>query len=441
MPPGPRDARLNTYGWMVRPASILERSQRRYGDVWTLRLLGGSTFVVVSHPDLVKQIFTSDPTLLHAGAVHKKIGSPLLGQHSILLADEREHEARRKVMLPLFDSTRVDHHRKVMEQIAEEDLATWPLREPFELLPHMQTITRKVIMSAIFGLTGGEAQQRLGSRIVDLLDWGSRALNMARLHRATFTGKPIPKSFPKVRDPFDALVFEEIERARNDPRLSQRDDILAMLVQATYDDGSPMSDREVRDQMVTLLIQGHTSTATALAWALERLIRHTEMFDRLRLEAASGDERFVDAVITETLRLRPPVPVTMRMVVKQPYQLGEYELDVGTVMAPCMYLLHQRPDLYPEPERFRPERFLEQPPAPYTWIPFGGGNRHCIGRTFAMAEIKVVLQTLARQARLVPADPRDESIRKRGILISPTGSTRAVLEERVAAPSASAVPA
>jgi cytochrome P450 len=360
------------------------------------------------------------------------IGTALLGEYSVILLDEDVHTAQRQLLLPHFGHERVARYHDAMARICEEELATWPLREPIELLPRMQAITRRVIMTAIFGVTGGEAQERLEPRIRTLLEWGARAWNMAKLHRAARRedGK-LPKDFLERRDPLDAAIYEEIERARSDPQLEERDDILAMIVQGRHEDGSPVTDREIRDQMMTLLIQGHLSTATALAWVFERLLRHPEKVERLRAETEDGDA-YVDAVVYETLRLRPTNPIVVRKV-KQPFRLGEYDLDVGMVVAPCIYLLHRRADLYPEPLRFRPERFLEEPVDSYKWIPFGGGDRYCIGRNFAFAEIKSVLRTVLRQARLAPAEQGDEEIKKRFILLSPSESTRVVVEERVPA--------
>lgn len=440
LPPGPRNPVVNTYRWMFKPAECLEDGQKRFGDAWTLEMLRDTRFLVISDPALIKQVFSADPTVLHTGEANMMIGTALLGEYSVLLLDEDEHTAQRQLLLPHFGHERVARYHDVMARICEEEFATWPLREPIELLPRMQAITRRVIMNAIFGVTGGEAQERLEPRISTLLDWGARAWNMAKLHRATRReGGKLPRDFLERRNPLDAAVYEEIERARRDPQLEERDDILAMLVQGRYEDGAPVTDREIRDQMITLLIQGHLSTATTLAWAFERLIRHPDKVERLRAETEDGDA-YLDAVVFETLRLRPTAPIVVRKV-KQPFRLGEYDLDVGTVIAPCIYLLHRRADLYPEPEQFRPERFLEEPVDPYKWIPFGGGDRYCIGRNFAVAEIKSVLRTVLRQARLAPVEQRDEQIRKRFILLSPSGSASAVVEERLpaaATPSARA---
>jgi cytochrome P450 len=440
LPPGPRNVGVNTFKWMARPAELLDGGQARYGDVWSLPMLAGTTFVIVSDPDLMKDVFTADPTVLHAGHANMFIGTALLGEHSVILLDEGAHMTQRKLLLPHFGGERVARYRTAMAQICEEELETWPLHEPMELLPLMQSITRKVIMSAIFGVTGGERQELLGTRIREMLDWGAHRFLMAKLHFATKRGSKLPRSFTDKRDPLDAVVFEEIERARRDPRLPERDDILAMLVQARHEDGEPMSDREIRDEMITLLIQGHQSTATTLAWALERILHTPDAWERLSAETRAGSEEYLDATAKETLRLRPPIPLVVRWVAK-PFTLGEYRLEVGTVVAPCMYLLHRRPDLYPEPERFRPERFLERSYGPYEWLPFGGGDRHCIGRNFATCEIKEVLHTLALRTRLAPTGRRDEKIRKRGILLSPSDGASAVLEERTpaAAPAAASV--
>jgi cytochrome P450 len=251
------------------------------------------------------------------------------------------------------------------------------------------------------------------------------------MHIANRVGK-YPKSFVRARDRVDEAIFAAVEQTRNDPRLDERDDVLAMLVQARHDDGSPMSDRELRDQLITLLLQGHQSTATALAWALERLMRHPDAFERLRAEAQTGGDEYLDAVVNETLRVRPPVGLVMRMV-RRPFQLGEYEIEPGTLIAPCIYLIHRNERLWDEPERFRPERFLEQKPDRYAWIPFGSGERHCIGRSFATTEIKVVLRTIALRTRLAPAEETDEEIVRAGIMFSPSRGARAVLKERMPA--------
>jgi cytochrome P450 family 135 len=426
LPPGPNyPSLLATMKFQRQLAALLDSARARYGDVWTLRVIG-ATFVMVSEPDLVEGVFKADPTVLHGAAT---VAEPILGRQSVLLVSEGEHAALRSLMQPLFHGERVQRYRGVMASICEEELATWPLHEPMPLLPLLHRITLKVIMSVIFGETGGERQEVLGNRIRELLEWAENPMHMT-FHNARFMlGRAPNRTFRRLRASLDELIFEEIELTRRDPRLETRDDILAMLVQARSEDGGALTERELRDQMMTLLIQGHHSTATALAWTLERLMRHPEVLERLRAEAETESEEYLGAVVSETLRLFPPVPVTMRHVNK-PYRLGEYELEPGILIAVNNWSLQRRPDLWPEPDRFLPERFLGEPPAKYAWNPFGGGARHCIGRSFATTEIHVVLRTLLRQARLAPTGAAAEKVVRHGAVLSPSRGARAVLLER-----------
>ena len=431
LPPGPRyPAVLTTYKWQRQTVALLEEGRDRFGDIWTLRLMGGATFVVVSDPTLAKEALGGDPTLLHS---ESKLATRLMGENSVLVLDENAHEAQRKLLSPLFHGERVQRYRELIARLCENELASWPLHEPIRLLPRMDAITLRMIMHVIFGLSGDAAQDELRGRVHDLMGWAAGQRRML-WHQVKFSRQWTPsRSFLRVREPLDRVVFEVIDRARQDPQLEDRDDALAMLLKARHDDGSPMTDRELRDELVTLLIQGHASTGNGLAWALERILRHPEVLERLRAEAQTENEEYLDAVIKETLRVRPPIPWATRRVVKQPYQLGEYELEPGTVIAGSIYLLHRRADVYPEPDRFRPERFLEPEASTYTWMPFGGGGRACIGASLAMTELRVVLRTLVQQARLVPAEDRDEEIVRRGVGFSPSRGARAVLEERMPA--------
>jgi cytochrome P450 family 135 len=372
--------------------------------------------------------------VLRGGEANAQIGTALMGKHSLILMDGQEHTRTRKLLLPPFHGERMRSYREQVAQACEENLATWPLHESIPLLPRMQEMTQHTIMTAVFGVSGPELE-RLRARIVDLVEFSSSEWRIGFMHVAGRMHR-LPKMFTKVRDPFDAVLFEVIDAARRDPNLEEREDILALLLRTTHEDGSPLSDRELRDTLVTLLMQGHMSTATALAWALERLTRHPDALERIRAEAETGGDEYLDAVVKETLRLRPPVALAMRMV-KEPYEIGGYEVQPGMLLAPCIFMLHRRPELYPDPLAFRPERFLEQPSGTYTWIPFGGGQRHCIGRSFAMMEIKGVLRTLALHARLEPNQSPDEKITRRGIMFSPVENAQAVLRERLPASTAS----
>jgi cytochrome P450 len=344
----------------------------------------------------------------------------------LLTLDEPEHQNVRKLLAPAFHSERVKRYPDMMARVCERELAGWPLHEPLPLLPRLQTVALNVILSVIFGAKGDARDEALRTRLANLLEWGANPLRVVWHQQKTLRGWKSPRSFRRLLAPADAVIFEEIDRARHDPRLEERDDVLATLVHAH---GEEMTDRELRDHLMTLTFLGHRSTAVALSWALERLTRHPEIVDRVRDEAQTGSEEYLDAVVKETLRVRSPFPFVLRAV-KQPYRLGEYELPIETLIALNTYMLHRREDLYPEPDRFRPERFLEHPPGRYTWIPFGGGGRACIGAGFAMTEMKVVLRTILQQFRLAPAEQRDEEIRRLGVQFSPGSGARIVLEER-----------
>jgi cytochrome P450 len=421
LPPGPRFPRaLQTLGWGFRPGPFMERCQRRYGDMFTLKIASEGTWVFVTHPDAVKQVFTGDPRLLHAGEGNKVL-MPLLGQNSVLLLDEDPHMRQRKLMLPPFHGERMRAYRDVMTSVTEAELERWPQGDPFELWPRMQAITLEVIVRTVFGVSEGQRLAALRSALRELLEWGSDPRRLMLVGMLGPSRLKHIRSFTGARDRADELLFEEIRERRSAPDLAERDDVLSMLLQARYEDGSGMSDEELRDELMTLLVAGHETTATALSWAVERLVRHPEKLERL----ASGDEEYLDAVVKETLRLRPVLPLVLRRLT-EPMEIGGRELPAGVAVAPCIYLMHRRPDVYPEPTRFRPERFLEEPAGTYTWIPFGGGVRRCLGATFAIFEMKVVLETIAARLRLTPADPRSERISRRLITLIPERGAQVV---------------
>ena len=427
--------------WMGKPAPLMLSSRERYGDMWTLQLLGKTTFVFVSEPELIEEFFNADPDVLRAGAAHRRIGTALLGEGSLLLLDEPEHMELKNLLMPPFKTDHVERYRQGIERVAEEEVASWPLHEPMEMLPRMQRVALNVIMTTTFGGTEGEELETLRDRVHNLLEWAGSPLHMGTLHLAHRRGKGYPKGFVSVRDAMNESIYGVIESVRNDPNLHERDDVLSMLVQARRADGSALTDQEMRDQLVTLMIQGHSSTATALSWALERITRHPEVIDRMRDEAQSGGgEEYMDAVVKETLRVRPPLPIAGAREVSRPFQLGEYELPADTLVAACIFLLHRHEKLFPEPDRFRPERFLEgKQPGKYEWIAFGGGHRHCIGASFSLLQMKIVLRTIVLRTRLEPADQADEEIRRLGVGFSPARGARVVVKERSQAPLTSNV--
>jgi cytochrome P450 family 135 len=409
----------------MRTTPLLEEGQR-HGDPWTLRL-PGSTWVFTAEPALVKEVFEADPVVLQ----HEVLLTPLVGTQSLLTLDEPEHSAVRRLLQPPFQHDRLAAHRDTIRHVCEERLAEWPRDETVPLLPRLLDIALGAVFGVIFDTEGGR-NLTLRGRFAELLEWGANPLRVVLHQQLVLRGRKSPRSFRRLLEPVDALLFEEINRTRHDPRLDERADVVAMLVRALDEGGNPLTDRQIRDHLVTLTFLGHRSTAVALAWAFERLARHPEAIERIREEAETEGEEYVDAVVKETLRLRPPFPFVVRAV-KQPYRLGGYDLPPGTMVALNSYMLHRRPDLYPEPESFRPERFLEQRPDPYKWIPFGGGGRACIGAGFALQEMKIVLRTVLERFDLTPAEPGDEGIRRLGVQFSPSNGARVLIQERATA--------
>ena len=433
---------VNMVKWMAKPAPLLESSRERYGDMWTLRLMGNTTFVFVSDPALIEDFFTADPDVLRAGAAHQRIGTALLGEGSLLLLDEPEHQEMKDLLMPPFKTDHVERYKQGIQRVAEEEIENWPLGEPMQMLPRMQRVALNVIMTTTFGGTEGEELETLRDRVHNLLEWAGSPLHMGHLHLAHRRGKAYPKGFVRVRDALNESIFGVIDSMRKDPALGERDDVLSMLLQARWADGSPLNDSQLRDQLVTLMIQGHSTTATALAWGLERMTRHPQVVERLRDEAQSNSgEEYLDAVVKETLRIRPPLPIAGAREVSRPFRLGDYEIPADTLVAACIYLLHRHEKLFPEPDRFRPERFLEQSPGPYEWIPFGGGHRHCIGASFALSQLKVVLREIVLRTRFESTEQPDEKIQRRGVGFSPAKGAEVVVKERVPAGGAASVAA
>ena len=432
LPPGPSYPRpIQSAGWGIRPMAFMERCHERYGDIFTLKIAHEGTWVLLAHPDMVKQVFTGDPAVFHAGEGNV-ILRPLVGSNSVLTLDDGAHMAQRKLLLPPFHGERMQSYGDLLTEIADREIAGWPAGESFSLWPRMQAITLEVILRAVFGLEEGDRLDALRTRLRQVLEASTNTKTMVLLG---LLGPDRITKMPRFRrevDPIDELIYAEIRERRADPGVAEREDILSMLIQARHEDGEPMSDEELRDELVTLLVAGHETTATSLAWSIERLVRHPEKLERLRDEVAAGDDAYLDAVCKETLRLRPVLPIVAR-VLKEDVEIGGYNLPAGATAAPCIHLIHRRPDIYPEPRRFRPERFLERPAGTYTWIPFGGGVRRCLGATFALFEMRQVLSSIVSQVELRPASPGGERITRRAITLSPAHGTKVVASHRVPA--------
>jgi len=399
----------------------MERCRDRYGDTFTLRIAQQGEWVLVSHPDDVKTVFTGDPNILRAGEGNAVLG-PLLGDSSVLLLDEPDHMRQRKLLLPPFHGERMQRYRELMTEVAERELESWPIGEPLSLWPRMQAITLEIIMRTVFGVQEGERLDRLRTGLRNMLDWTTRP---SRLVALAVLGPVRMRRLGLLRqaiEPVNELIYAELHDRRDAPDLAERDDILSLLLAARHEDGSAMGDEELRDELMTLLVAGHETTATSLAWAIERLLRQPDKLERLR-----DDEEYVDAVVKETLRLRPVLPLVARRLA-EPMEIAGHELPAGAIVTPSIYLMHRREDIYPEPRAFRPERFLEQPAGTYTWIPFGGGVRRCLGASFALFEMQVVLSVVARRLQLRASRPEAERITRRAITLVPERGTEVVVE-------------
>lgn len=459
LPPGPRLPRaLQTLGWVWGRTAFMERCRERYGDVFTLdlgaRLVAGpgaaadeGRWVVLADPEHVKQVFTADPAAVRTGETNRFLQG-LVGPRSILVLDEPDHMTERKLMLPAFHGDRVQSYGELMSEVARAEVERWPTGEPFALWPRMQAITLEVIVRSVFGISEAGRLDHMRGLLRGMLNrmtnqrWLVTQALLASLAGPQRQRAEGSRTVRGLLGPVDEAVFEEIRRRRLAPDLDERHDILSMLIRARYEDGSSMSDQELRDELMTLLIAGHESTATALAWAFERLLRHPDKLVRLRDEAHAGGDEYADAVVKETLRLRPVLPIVLRKLA-EPMEIGGHRLPAGAWLAPCIYLIHRRPDVYPDPERFLPERFVERPPGTYTWMPFGGGVRRCLGASFAQLEMKQVLQTVVARAQLQPAQSGSERVRHRFITLVPSKGARVVMARRntMVAPVEQALPA
>jgi cytochrome P450 family 135 len=418
LPPGPRvPAAVNTVRFVRRPLDTLVAWHDRYGDVFTVRLLVFGTGVYVADPEEIRSMFTGDQSDLLAGEANAPL-SVVLGEKSVLVLDGPEHLRQRKLLLPPFQGSHVKAFREVIREVAEAEVGRWREGDEFPARERMRALTFEVICRAVFGVTEPARVERLRSALLRVVDLGAFMLVPERL-RQFRVGRLGPGAFFERRiTAADALLYEEIERRRGEADLDDRTDVLSLLLRARDEEGNPMSDVELRDELFTMLAAGHETTATGLAFAFELLLRHPAALGRLRDELASGEDAYLEAVCTETLRVRPVIDAAERKLIK-PRTVGGYELPAGIRVYPGIALVHRRPDLYPEPERFRPERFLDGRVESYAWLPFGGGIRRCIGAALAQAEMAEVLRVVCERVELEPVRPEPDPVVLRGITLAP----------------------
>jgi cytochrome P450 family 135 len=425
LPPGPRWPRaLQTAWWAARPASLMNLCRRRYGDVFTVRPYAFGNVVVLADPAQIKEVFTGDRDVLAAGQANAAM-SPVLGSHSLLVLDGERHLRQRKLMLPPFHGDAIRAYGERIEEITKAEVATWPAGKPFAISPRMQAITFEVILRAVIGVSDPDRLARLRELLPQLLSFSVFDMWATWLF-PKLIDTPIGRRHrsQRVRPEVDRLLYEEIAAHRTHPE--GRDDILALLVSARDEDDRPLSDEALLDQIITLLLAGHETTTTGLAWAFERLTRHPAVLERLNAELqAGGEDDYLDAVVNETLRVRPVIDGVWRKLTA-PAVVAGHRLPAGTLVFPAISLV-QTSDAFPDPDEFRPERFLDGSPPPYTFIPFGGGTRRCIGAAFALMEMKTVLSTVLRRVDLQAARSRGEKPRVHHVTQVPSRGARVVV--------------
>jgi cytochrome P450 len=435
--PGPRLPTLVQTALLVRdPVGWLERCERRYGRIFRVKLVGYRRFVYVTDPQLAREVYATDRTVGQAGPAREML-EPMLGENSLLCLEGDEWLRQRKLLGPAFHRRHVDGFEEQIATTAADCIERWPDGET-ELRPRFQEITLEVILRLVVGLSDGERLAELRRLLPQLVDavgsvylfavptsvW--RRLVRSRLARRVPT--PLRRVLRLIHA-VDELLYAEIAARREVADDPERRDILSMMIRARDDDGGAMTDVELRDELVTLLMAGHETTATGLAWTFERLVRTPAVLERLRAELEAGDEEYLDAVVREALRSRSVVLDTPRLL-DAPITIGGHEVPAGWYVAPALPLVQRARSAWDEPEEFRPERFLNGDGAREGWIPFGGGKRHCVGSHLALLEMKVIVREVLRRFELEPVEAEPERTRMQHVTLVPSGLARARLTAR-----------
>lgn len=395
---------------------------RRYGPIMTMPILSLGNVAIVSDPELVKEVFTAPADVLLGG---EGVGpaAAIYGSGSMFVQEEPEHLRRRKLLTPALHGAALSSYVPIMEHSALAAMHSWPVDRPFEMLKAARALTLDVIVKVIFGVDDPDEVRRLGRPFERLLNLGvSEQLTLRYALRHAGALRVWPQR-SQANKQIDDVVMPLIAQRRHDPRLSEQLDILALLMCARGDDGEQLSDSEIRDDLITLMLAGHETTATTLAWVFDLLLHNPDALRRVQAEAMSGEEAFTTAVINETLRIRPPAPFTAR-VAAQPFPIGGYRVDAGTRIVVHIIAINRNPRIYEHPNEFRPERFLGIRPQTYAWVPFGGGVKRCLGASFSMRELITVLHTLLREGEFSAVDEKPEKIVRRSIMLAPQYGTR-----------------
>lgn len=457
LPDGPKQPRwLQLMQWIADPLSCLDAYSRRYGDMFTLQLASFDPFVFLSHPQAIQEIFTADPKQFDSGRTNG-IVKALVGDHSLLLLDGNIHSSQRRLIMPPFHGERMHSYSQIICESTKLVASQWQLGKTVEIRSAMQEITLEVILHAVFGLREGERYQKIKPLLAAMLNMmdsplSSSILFFKFLQKDLGAWSPWGKMRRRKQEIYDLLQAEINERRSTE---LTGNDVLSLMMSARDENGQPMTDAELHDELMTLLIAGHETTATALAWAFYWIHKQPKVREKLLAELDSlGDNPepmvisrlpYLSAVCSETLRIYPVLPFAFARVTNSPIKIMGHEFEANTMLAPCIYLTHQREDLYPEPTQFKPERFIERQFSPYEYFPFGGGNRRCIGFALALLEMKLVLATVLSSYQLTLADTKPVEPQRRGLTIAPKSGVSMALQgkrqrqEQQPQPSASMV--
>ncbi len=407
----------------------MQECRERYGDSFAVKFLGFERpMTMISDPAAIKALYTERSHGLPPG--REVFLEPVLGSRSLLLLEGADHLAHRKLMLPAFHGERMRSYEPLVEEIVDREIDSWPIGEEFPIHPRMQAITLDVILRVVFGVAEGARLRRLRELLTGVLEeTASPFTQLIALATRRFTGRGPWAKFDGQLKAIDELLYAEIGERRGEGSFEERDDILSVLMAARFEDGGGLDDIDLRDQLLTLLLAGHETTATALAWAFDLLLRHAGPRQRLLDSLEAGEDDYLRATITEALRLRPVVPLAGRRLSTE-LSVDGLTLPAGADVTPAIWLTHTRADVYPEPFAFRPERFLEEAPDTYAWVPFGGGVRRCIGAAFSEFEMRIVLREVLTRCKLRKASPAPERVGRRSITLSPKQGTPVIVSSR-----------
>jgi cytochrome P450 family 135 len=428
LPPGPRTpGSVQTLAWMNRPIPFMERCRERYGRIFSMRLGPGKDVVMIADPLLAKEVMAGDPEIYRAGETNG-IFRPVVGSNSILLLDGESHMHQRRILLKGFGASHGMRFAEQVREIAQRRIAGWQAGQTLRLADEMEAISFEAIMRVVFDERSDESLEELRSLIPEMMDRCDSPFTLIPWFRRELGGSTPYAKLMRVLEQIDALLLEMIASRREDPLTGMREDVVSLLLRAEHEDGSPITDREIRDELLTMIMAGYETTTSGLAWALERLLHSPEQLRKLQREIEDGDDVYLDAVVKETLRARPVIPVVARHLAET-VELGGYVIPAGCTLMVSIYLVHNDPETYLHPEEFRPDRFLSGIPEGAAWIPFGGGVRRCLGARFAELELKIVLAQIVASARLSAVGQSSEGVKRKRFTFAPDRGAEAIVDE------------